>query len=149
MLEKRGQQILMILKPEETETHEDGTKILDNIVVNKQSLTANLFGSETVSEIFVSVASFDSDNRLHGFAELTLPPRDRIRFGFTFDDVTSVRGNFVPGNLSGIVLLELQDYRTVYLTVKNGVAHGPAVIAGFVPILPVKVYFQSYIKQTE
>jgi hypothetical protein len=57
-----------------------------------------------------------------------------------------LKGNFVHGKLTGFATLELQDFRTVFLSVKNGVAHGPAIIAGFVPILPVKIENSSLFK---
>jgi hypothetical protein len=136
MLDKRSQQILMLLKPDNSETTDGSSKIIENIRIENSKLKAKLFGSE-MSDISVSVGSFDSKSRIHGYAELQFPSRDRVQFGFGFDDVIGLKGNFIHGKLIGIATLELQDFRTVYLSVKNGVAHGPAIIAGFVPILPV------------
>jgi hypothetical protein len=39
--------------------------------------------------------------------------------------------------MSGIAVFQLNDGRYPIFTVKNGVAHGPAIIAGVVQILPV------------
>ena len=138
MLDKRVQQILMLLKPDNSETTADALTIIENIRFENSELKAKVFGNE-ISEIFVAVGSLDSENAIHGFAELRFPLRDRVQFGFGFDDVIGLQGKFVHGKLTGIATLELQDYRTVFISVKNGVAHGPAVIAGFVPILPVKL----------
>ena len=46
-------------------------------------------------------------------------------------------GQFIHGELGGIILIKLLDERFGFLSVKDGVIHGPAVIAGTVPILPV------------
>jgi hypothetical protein len=147
MKEQSGQQILMLLKPEDSQVDQDSQKIIDNIIFNREHLTAKLrepsatiqatFLGKERSGISVAEASFDSEGQFHGHAVLVFPPNDKVQFGFNFDDVIALRGDFVHGQLSGVVALDLQDFRTVYLTVKNGVAHGPAIIAGFVPILPV------------
>ena len=147
------QQLLKCAFAEESDLNDEVIKIIDKIELNEESiisshlqqpgssLKANLFGKSEKSEIFVNTGSFDSEGRLHGYAELVLAPREKVRFGFSFDDVVSVRGNFVHGELFGLVVLGLQDFRTVYLTVNKNVAHGPAIIAGIVPILPVNIFF--------
>ena len=128
----------MLLTPEESDVHSTDQKILDRLSINEQgnSYTGKVFGYERHG-ILVSSASFDQDHRLHGFAELRVPEQDRVHFGFGFDDVVGLKGRFVHGDLTGIVEVELQDFRRAFLTVRQGVAHGPALIAGFVPILPV------------
>ena len=151
MKEQSGQQILMLLKPEDSQVAQDSQKVIENISFNREHLTSQLkepsstvkatFMGKQRSGITISEASFDSQGQLHGHAVLVFPPTDRVRFGFSFDDVTALRGDFVHGQLSGVVALYLQDFRTVFLSVEEGVAHGPAIIAGFVPILPVCLHF--------
>ena len=141
----------MLLKPEDSQVEQDSQKILENISFSTEHLTSHLkepsstlkatFLGKERTGIRVSEASFDSQGQLHGHVELVFPPKDRVQFGFNFDDVIGLRGDFVHGQLSGVVALDLQDFRTVYLSLKEGVAHGPAIIAGFVPILPVCSYF--------
>ena len=135
--DRSSQQILTLLKPEVTTTEDNDPKILGDLSFGGgRFLSVKISGTER-TEITLVSGGFDSGNRLHGNAELRIPGKDRINFGFVFDDVIAVKGRFSHGQLSGIVVLELQDLRRVFLTVRNSVAHGPAVIAGFVPILPV------------
>jgi len=75
---------------------DDVIKIIDNIELNEESiisshlqqpgssLKANLFGKSEKSEIFVNIASFDSEGKLHGYAELVIAPREKVSISSTF-----------------------------------------------------------------
>lgn len=46
-------------------------------------------------------------------------------------------GHFIHGLLNGKATIVLQDSRRLYGSFYNGMLHGPVVIKGTVPILPV------------
>jgi hypothetical protein len=84
--------------------------------------------------------SFDSNNQLHGIVDLIFIVEENIKFGFDLRGIVSVQGQFVHGSLEGTTIIKFQDERIGLMSIKNGVFHGPAIIAGTVPILPVIKY---------
>ena len=87
--------------------------------------------------------SFDSNNQLHGIVDLNFIVEENIKFGFDLRGIVSVQGQFVHGSLEGTTIIKFQDERIGLMSIKNGVFHGPAIIAGTVPILPViKLVFE-------
>lgn len=103
-------------------------------------IEVTVLGKEKKQMTIVTL-SFDDQGQPHGLAELLLySPTDVKTYGFKLENVTSIQGIFVHGELQGPTLVQTIDQRVSFLTVKNGVAHGPAVIIGSVPILPVSQF---------
>ena len=75
---------------------------------------------------------------MHGNVELIFVVTEKIKFGFHLRGTYALRGHFFHGQLEGQVILKFQDQRVAFVSVKNGILHGPAVIAGTVHILPVR-----------
>ena len=109
--------------------------------------TARILGSLPIRISFSKLA-VDKNNMLHGYCDFSvlkedynLVPRDKT-LGWP---IHKVIGHFVHGKLNGITMVKTNTMSSGWLTVKNGILHGPVVLYGLHPILPVFIRMQLLI----
>ena len=130
-------EVLWQLKPESSKVNaENSTKLISDVIVNTDTKTATavVLGSPPLNLVFeTGDIKVDKDLLLNGFNDLSiltghqqLIPRDKA-LGWT---PIRIIGNFIHGELNGIVLLKTNVSTSVWATVKNGILHGPCVISG-------------------
>jgi len=136
-LPEKGDKIVSVADYKNFAFPEDSSRQLPKIEVT-------LFGKEK-REMSIAVISFDKEGRPHGIVELTnFSTNDVLSYGFKVENVTGIKCNYVHGEVQGYVVMQTLDKRASFFTVKNGVAHGPAVIIGAVFLLPVSVLFSKF-----
>ena len=129
--------ILWKLRADLTDLNIDNsTRLISDINLNvvAKTITAKFFNGSPLSISLVSAnTKLDKRLQLNGFNDIIITPKDQKliprdkALGWS---PTRVIGKFDHGELNGFALLHTNASTAVWVTVKNGILHGPAVIAG-------------------
>ena len=138
----RVHEVLWRLKPvlEEPDNNKS-TKLISDIVLNQKnkSITARILGSPAVEITFtLGSARLDSKNKLNGVNDIMIIQE---HWKHIPNDITlrwapiRIIGIFVHGELNGFTRIDTNVATQAWVTVKNGVIHGPSVIYGISHIM--------------
>ena len=147
----RGYQVLWYLRPELEQVDKiKSIKLISNITLDHKSstATASILGSDPL-RMTLNYVALDNKKRLHGYCDISVVKEDEhlIPKDKTLEWIpTRFRGMFLQGNLNGIALigLNLEGFNG-WFTLKEGVLHGPCIINGIRPVLPVKHIYTVYL----
>ena len=135
-------QVLWRLRPElEEEDTNKSVKLISDFVLNHKTknMTARILGSPEVEIMFTGLAvTLDSNDQPNGINDISVVKKYRhlIPKDNTLNwSPTKIVGMFSHGELNGYTFVETNVSTHAWLTIKNGVLHGPSIIYGIPHIL--------------
>ena len=138
-----GNKVLWRLKPITENIDESRSlKLISNITFDhkNKNVTAIILGSTPLRITFNQLQT-DANQVLNGYCDISVVqddrrylPRDKTLHWPPY----RIRGMFNHGKLNGIVTIETNTMSSGWVTVKNGVMHGPVVFHGLMPVIPVR-----------
>ena len=137
-----GYQVLWHFKPLSDDVNvESSIKFISNITFDNNTNTSmvSILGSRLLGITFSHI-TINKHGKLNGYCELNVVSKDRkyVPRDNTLQWPThNIKGMFTNGELNGIAVVNTNTFSSGWLTVKNGVIHGPCLFHGLQPILPV------------
>ena len=139
-----GYQIMWYLKPLlEVVNKAKSLKLISNVTfhhINKTS-TAVILGSKPLRIKFLHIG-VNKHEELDGYCDISVIPEDWLlvpRDNSLQWPPNRIKGMFIRGELNGIAIIGTNTVSSGWVTVKDGVLHGPVIFHGLHPVLPVKL----------
>ena len=138
-----GYKIMWYLKPLLEDVNKTKhIKLISNVTfhhVNKTS-TAVILGSTPLRIKFLHIG-VNQHEELDGYCDISVIPEDWFlvpRDNTLQWPPNRIKGYFISGELNGIVIVGTNTESSGWVTVKDGVLHGPVIFHGLHPVLPVR-----------
>ena len=137
-----GHEILWQLRPESEEPDiQKSKRLISNIYLNPEtkSMKARILGSIPVKIQFDGEhVKLDTENQLNGYNDINVATEHQkyIPKDTTLGWVPiRIAGKFTHGYLSGYVMVQTSVSSFVWVSVKNGIMHGPCVVYGIANLI--------------